>query len=40
MLNGNPLMRGWTVADISFYTIEIPSSRCSSGCTAESRPTS
>jgi hypothetical protein len=24
MLNGNPLMRGWTVADISFYTIEIP----------------
>ena len=22
--NGNPLMRGWTVADISFYTIEIP----------------
>jgi hypothetical protein len=24
MLNGNPLLRGWTVADISFYTIEIP----------------
>lgn len=24
MLNGNPLMRGWTVADISFYSIEIP----------------
>jgi hypothetical protein len=24
LLNGNPLMRGWTVADISFYTIEIP----------------
>ena len=24
MLNGNLLMRGWTVADISFYTIEIP----------------
>ncbi|HEX4090579.1 MAG TPA: hypothetical protein VHZ33_17840 [Trebonia sp.] len=24
MLNGNPLMRGWTVADIAFYTIEIP----------------
>ena len=24
MLNGNSLMRGWTVADISFYTIEIP----------------
>jgi hypothetical protein len=24
MLTGNPLMRGWTVADISFYTIEIP----------------
>jgi hypothetical protein len=24
VLNGNPLMRGWTVADIAFYTIEIP----------------
>ena len=24
MLHGNPLMRGWTFADISFYTIEIP----------------
>lgn len=24
MLNGNLLLRGWTVADISFYTIEIP----------------
>ena len=24
MLNGNPLLRGWTVADISFYSIEIP----------------
>ena len=24
MLHGNPLLRGWTVSDVSFYTTEIP----------------
>src|SRR5450755_4458400 len=24
MLHGNPLLRGWTVTDVSFYTTELP----------------
>jgi hypothetical protein len=24
MLHGNPLLRGWTVSDVSFYTTELP----------------
>src|SRR5271165_4671150 len=24
MLHGNPLLRGWTVGDVSFYTTELP----------------
>ena len=24
MLHGNPLLRGWRVADVSFYTTELP----------------
>ncbi len=24
MLNGNPILRGWTVTDVSFYTTELP----------------
>ena len=24
MLHGNPLLRGWTVSDVSFYTTEVP----------------
>ena len=24
MLHGNPMLRGWTVTDVSFYTTELP----------------
>src|ERR1700733_11961589 len=24
MLHGNPLLRGWTLSDVSFYTTELP----------------
>src|ERR1700719_2745559 len=24
MLHGNPLLRGWTMSDVSFYTTELP----------------
>jgi len=30
MLHGNPLLRGWRVADVSFYTTELPQYAASS----------